>query len=502
MEMTLLYDAYIHLRGPTALIRPLSERRLSMSILKLRRLWEIAAGPFVFLLALWLLKPFFPKAESAAIGLTLWMAFWWVLRPVHIAVTAFLPIVVNAFFGLIPMSHVVSEYFSDIVVLLLGSDLICLTWTTTGLDRRISIKALGRIGSSMKQQIFVWLTASAILSIFLPNVVVAAIFCPIAAAMLKASGEMDPTKSLTAAPILLSIGWGSGIGGFGSPIGSSANLVAISYIESLTGKEFMYGEWVIRFLPLLACIILVNLLFLFHLRFPSSLDSGTKEYFVTLYKQFGPMKRGEIISLLLFSAATLLAFLRPLFADLLPDLKPAYIFLTCGLLLFFLPDEKNQPMLTWQYAEAHAMWGMMFLFASGMALGKILIETGAVSRLSAFLAETPLSGGFTAMLLVCAFSSLFSEISSNTAAASVSIPIVISLTQALGLPPAPYIIAAIVAANSAYILPISTRAIPVSYGLSPAFQIQQGAKLTAISIFTIAALMTLAAHFFPTYSHF
>ena len=83
----------------------------------------------------------------------------------------------------------------------------------------------------MKNQIFIWFLASTVLSIFLPNVVVAAIFCPIAVAMLRSVGEDDVTESRMALPILLAIGWGSCIGGFGSPIGSSANLVAVSYIE-------------------------------------------------------------------------------------------------------------------------------------------------------------------------------------------------------------------------------------------------------------------------------
>lgn len=469
---------------------------------KFRYRWEILSGPLLFFLSLFLLRESWGSAPAAAVGLTFWMAAWWVLRPVPIAVTAFLPIAVNSFFSLIPMDRVVSEYFSDIVIFLLGSDLICLTWTTTGLDRRISIKALGHIGPSMKQQITVWLVASAVLSIFLPNVVVAAIFCPIAAAMLRACGVEDPSKSLLATPIFLAIGWGSGIGGFGSPIGSSANLVAISYIEKMTGQEFMYGEWVIRFLPLLTCIILLNLLFLLHMKYPAMTGNCTKSYFEGLSKGFGPMGRGERTSLILFSAATLLAFLRPLFADFLPDMKPAYVFLTIGLLLFFLQDEKGRPMLTWSYAEGHAMWGMMFLFASGMALGKILIETGAVGHLSALLATSSITGGFPAMLLFRAFSALFSEISSNTAAASVAIPIVISLSAALGLNPVPYVIASIVSANCAYILPISTRAIPVSYGLSAALQIRQGLVLSLLSILATILICTLLTEILPMYSHF
>lgn len=460
---------------------------------------EILAGPFIFAAASLLLAESFGAKGAAAVGLLLWMAFWWITRPVSISVTALLPIVINAFWGLIPNEHVISQYFSDIVVLLLGSDLICLTWTTTGFDRRISVRALSVIGPSVRQQIAVWLVASTVLSIFLPNVVVAAIFCPIAAAMLRASGITEIAGDRTAALLFLAIGWGSGIGGFGSPIGSSANLVAVSYIEELLGHEFMYVDWVVRFLPLLAAVTLVNLLFLLAMRSPVRELSGTRDYFRTLYESFGPMRRGEWVSFSLFAAATLLAFLRPLFADALPAMKPAYIFLALGLLLFFLHDEKDEPMLTWKYAESHAMWGMMFLFASGMAIGRLLIETDAVTRLAELFALLPLDGGFATMLAFCAFSAFFSEISSNTAAASITLPIIISLTGALSLPPAPYIIASVAAVNCAYILPVSTRAIPVGYGLDAGLQIRRGLILALLSLFATAVLCYLLMQWVPLY---
>lgn len=145
---------------------------------------EILAGPASFAFTAFALTDTFTPTQSFAIGTAVWMALWWILRPVSIYVTAFIPILVDSFFDLIPEGHVLSQYFSEIAVLLLGSDLICLTWTTTGLDRRISVKTLCCIGTSMKNQIFVWFLASTLLSVFLPNVVVAAIFCPIAVAML------------------------------------------------------------------------------------------------------------------------------------------------------------------------------------------------------------------------------------------------------------------------------------------------------------------------------
>ena len=57
--------------------------------------------------------------------------------------------------------------------------------------------------------------------------------------MLQFIGEENIKNSKLAVPILLAIVWGAGIGGFGSPLGGAANLVAISYLEKLTGQEFM-----------------------------------------------------------------------------------------------------------------------------------------------------------------------------------------------------------------------------------------------------------------------
>ena len=454
-----------------------------------RNQWiKLMAGPVFFFVTILLLYRSFGFKGAVAAATAVWMAAWWILRPVNIAVTSLLPIVINASFGLIPNSQVISQYFSEICILLLGSDMICMTWSSTGLDKRLSVKALCCIGTSVKQQILVWLGASALLSVFLPNVVVAEIFCPIAVAMLKFTGESDIAKSKLAAPVLLAIGWGSGIGGFGSPIGSSANLVAISYLEKMTGHEFMYVDWITRFVPLLLLIFLLNLLFLWHLPVPVKELKGTKEYFREKYASFGSMGRGEKIGLTVFSLATALAFLRPLFADFLPGLKPAYCFLLLGLLMFVLYDENGNVMLRWEYAESHAMWGMYFLFASGIALGKLIIQTGAVNRVVEMLSAFSLDGGFVTVLLFAAFTTLMSEISSNTAAASVAIPVVASICSSLSLNPIPYVLITIVAQSCAYVLPVSTRAIPVAFGLDAGKQIQEGIKLTVLNILLTAGI--------------
>ena len=71
----------------------------------------------------------------------------------------------------------------------------------------------------MREQICVWLVASTLLSIFLPNVVVVMILLPVAVSMLRFLGQQQITDNPVATPILLAIVWGAGFGGNGCGCG-------------------------------------------------------------------------------------------------------------------------------------------------------------------------------------------------------------------------------------------------------------------------------------------
>ena len=353
----------------------------------------------------------------------------------------------------------------------------------------------------MRQQITVWLVTSTVLSIFLPNVVVVMILVPVAVSMLKFLGQEEITNNPIATPILLALVWGAGFGGFGSPLGGASNLVAISYLEKLTGKEFMYVDWIIRFIPLLFIILLFILAFLLRLPMPVENLEGGKEYFRSVYEKLGPMKKGEKLGLWLFASATILAFIRPLYVDYLPLMKPAYVFFFFGMLTFVLRNETGQLLLTWNEAEKGIMWGMIFLFSGGLALGKLITDTGAATEIAKVITLLPLNGGVETMFSLTLFATFLTEISSNTAAASIAIPVVQSITNELGVNPVPYILTTIVAVNCAFILPVSTRAVGVTYGLSTDDLMKHGVRLSVLCMLLVSVLGYVCMQFWPLFNH-
>ncbi len=457
-------------------------------------------GPFSMALCMLLLPDLLGAQGALVAGIIAWMALWWILRPVEVYVTALLPIVLNAFFDVLPMHLVIGQYFSEVIVLLLGADLLCLTWTATKLDQRLSLKVLGLVGPSMKQQIIVWFFAAAILSLFFPKTVVCILMTNIAVSMFAFVGNADIKNNTSAVPILLAIAWGCGIGGAGSPLGGPMNLIAIDYMETHTGAEFMYIDWLTRMLPFTLIILGIALCYLLCIRLPAQHMTGTKEYFRHAYKSLEKISKGEKIALTLFLAATLLSFLRPLFADILPQMKPAYCFFALGTLAFFLRNDEAQPLLTWKYVEKKIMWGILFLFGGSLALGKMLIETGTADTIARLLAQSNFSHDIILIGVITLLTCAFAEISSSTAASAISVPVVMSLTLALQVNPAPYWYITIMAFNCAYILPLTVRAVPVGHGMDAGYLIKYGTPLALLSWLAITVVGYMFMRFWPQFS--
>ncbi len=456
-----------------------------------KRIMQLIMGPVLYLLiSLGLGKSgVIDYTAAKGIGTAVWMIYWWVARPVDITVTALLPGVINALFNIVPMEDVISQYASSSIILIFGSCLLTAPWSEIGLDRRISLKALSLIGPSMKSQITVWLLAAVVLSNMMPNVVVVAIFTPIAVSMLAAAGYKDIKNCEAATPILCAIAWGSQVGGAGTPLGGAMNITAIKFIEDFTGTEFMYVDWITRMLPFTVISTVAVLATMLLKPMETTSLSGTKEYFEKCYRELGPMKKDEKISLVLFVVAMLGSFIRPLYADLLPGLVPAYLFLILGCINFvIISTEKKEMLLTWEKAQTEVMWGMLLLFAGGLALGQILTGSGANDTIASFVSGMNLSGGFGTVLIFTIFACIISEMTNSTVSAAVTLPIVIGVTQKMGLNPIPYVFTTVMGMNFESILPVSVRAIPVSYGLDPSKLMKNGFVVALVRM--VVAVLT------------
>ncbi|MGI6721040.1 MAG: SLC13 family permease [Anaerovoracaceae bacterium] len=319
---------------------------------------NLLIGPLLFVICAALLPHdvFETLSSREAIGTVAWMAYWWITAPVDFAVTGFLPIAINVICQMCDMELVIANYASEIVLLLLGASIITVSWELTGLDKRIASWFLIFIGSNLRKQVMFWFLLTAALSSVLPNAVVCAAITPIAVAMLKYIGIDEVKSSNAASMILLTIAYGAGVGGLASPLGGAMNLVTVDYLQKLTGSEFIYWHWVVRFLPLMAVLIISNIIYLAFLCKKEENLGGSHEFFKAQYKEMGRMTSGEKWALGLFLVAVILAFTRQLYQDALPGLKPAYVFIVCAILAFIVTKNDGTRLITWRTAEKAVRW--------------------------------------------------------------------------------------------------------------------------------------------------
>ena len=453
-------------------------------------LFTFLLGPALFLISLFLIPTAtFDYGSRGAIGLMLWMTAWWIFRPVHIGVTALLPVAVNALFGFIPMGSVIASYSKPIFFLLLGTNLFSIGWSKTGVDRRVALRSLMYIGTDLRKQVLVWYVVATIFSVFLANTVVTATLVPIAISMLAFVGE-DDKKGASFKLILLAIAWGAGLGGFGTPLGGGMNLVTLDYIQQFTGVEYGFGEWTIRMLPLLGILTTVIGVYLFFLTPKNKKLSGADVFFKNEIAALGRITQNEIVVLTLFLIAMVLTFLRPLYASVFPNLSPFFVFFIFGLSLFFVPSEKRtdeptERILTWEFASQKILWGLLILFSGGLALGDLMIKTGAANSVAGLISGIQFSSPLLLLAIFVFMGIVLANISSNTAACAILMPIVLNTSAGLGYDVVAMLLLATVAANSAYILPTSVRAIPAGYGLAPIEFLKKGTPILLISLVII-----------------
>jgi sodium-dependent dicarboxylate transporter 2/3/5 len=435
-------------------------------------------------------------------GLLLWMSWWWIFEPVHLAVTGLLPLVVLAIFNFLPVATILPAYAEQLVILLIGTNILATVWTRWGLDRRIALVSLLGLGSGAKGQILAWFGIAAVLSSVLPNVVVAAALMPIVLAMLRFVGIEDVAESKLGSALLIAIAWGTSVGGSGTPLGGAPNLLTVQFLEDqLLDHEFPFSAWVMRVGPLTLLIAAASFLFMrFAFRPDEENLGGTRDYFAHELKALGRMKTPEKWALGFFVAATLLSFTRELYAAALPGLTPAFAFLTFAVLSFAI-RHKGEPLVDWNYAQKHMVWGLIYLFAGGSALGQILSETGTAQFLAGKLVPLAGGGGFTAVVVFSFLTMALTQITSNTAAVAIAVPITISTFQSLGLNPIPFVYIVAAAANCGLMLPSSAGgpAVAAGYGVNLKTMFVRGLWMTILLWLVILAAGYLFATYWPAF---
>jgi len=449
-------------------------------------------GPSTFVVVL-LFHPFaIPPSANAALASTLWIAIWWVTEAIPIPATSLLPIVLFPLTGVVDAAAATAPYADPVVFLLLGGFLLALGIERWGLHRRIALTVVSFVGMEPDRLLLGFMVATAFLSMWISNSATAMLMVPIGTAVIVALGTIDeheqpPTErsdedelvaDLRMDPedrpvtdfglaLMLGIAYSASIGGVATLIGSPPNAVFAGVAESRLDVQISFLDWLVFAGPLALIFLFVTWLFLVLLLRPEiPLDQGAERIIQNQRELLGPISRGERRVLAVFVLVAAGWLLRPfVLQPLFPAITDTIIAITGGVLLFVVPVQyKNREfLLSWEDAT-RVPWGVLLLLGAGFSLANGFQESGldtVIAQGLASLAGIPL---IALLLLVATVVIFLTEVTSNTATATVFMPIMISLGLTVSVSPLSLMATAALAASFAFMLPVATPPNAVVFG--------------------------------------
>jgi sodium-dependent dicarboxylate transporter 2/3/5 len=440
-----------------------------------RRTVGLFLGPILFL-ATWIapLDALSIEAHRLAAIVAL-VVVWWVTEAIPIAMTAVLGPALAVTTGVVPAQQAFAPFASPTVFLFLGSFMLGAAVSRHGLDRRLAQGLLGvpAIGRTPGRALIAVGGLTMAMSAWMSNTATTAMMLPVALGLVRSGPAAAAAGHRYRTGLLLTIAYSASIGGLLTPVGSPPNLITIGLLETATGERIDFLSWMLWAAPLVVLLAVVMLL-LVRARFPGPEVAPVDP--ASTRAALGPWTRGQRNCAIAFATAAILWIGPGILALAAPDwpmrrllasrLDEAVVAVFAAGLLFVLPVDWARRIFTLDWRDAGRIdWGTLLLFGGGLSLGGMMFETGLAKVIGGGLAdalgaESPVA----VMALAAVLGVILSELTSNTAATNMVVPVVISLCQARGLDPTTPALAACFGASLGFMLPISTPPNAIVYG--------------------------------------
>jgi sodium-dependent dicarboxylate transporter 2/3/5 len=464
-------------------------------------------GPALFLITLFCFNPKGLNNEAIAVlACTLWIATWWILEVIPIAITALLPIILFPLMDVLSLSETTVSFGHRYVFLYIGGFILAIAMERWSLHRRIALNVIFIIGTNIKKIILGFMIATAFLSMWVSNTATSVMMLPIAMAIINQLTDNPDTvkneNSVFGKALMLSVAYSASIGGMATLIGTPVNLIMVGIVQELYGIEITFSQWFMIALPISIILLLLCWKYLTELAFSfdqNSFPGGRakiKEQLVAL-KEISYEEKAVLFVFILTAFAWIS---RSFFLNkFIPNLDDPIIGVFTVFALFIIPagKGKNRPLIIWKEA-VNLPWDVLLLFGGGLALAEGFKTSGLAVWIGNQLA---LLEGFHLIVLLfilIAAVNFLTEITSNLATVAMLLPILGPLALAVDVHPFILMVGATVAASCAFMLPVATPPNAVVFGsgfLKISDMLKAGIWMNILSIL----LLTIIIYFVLPY---
>jgi sodium-dependent dicarboxylate transporter 2/3/5 len=342
--------------------------------------------------------------------------------------------------------------------LFIGSFILARAIFLHRLDRRLAfgVLSLRWVGAYPSRILFAYGAVTAFMSAWISNTATTAMMFAIGMSILgflfeqqKAGGT--PINRRYATGLMLMTSFAASIGGLATPIGTPPNLIGLGFIRELLGREIPFVSFSMIGVPVVVLLFLFLYAYLnFFCRAGTREIAGSHEMLERQRRQLGPWTVGQ--------RSTLAAFLITIALWIVPGV----IALTAGV----QSDLYKAVNGSLPEAVAALLGGIVLLYGGGFALGVLSNQTKLADAIGNGLASfLPLEGSSLLLLVATTLvATLISEATSNTASATIVVPVAISIARAAGADPLEPALGAMFGASLGFMLPVSTPCNAIVFG--------------------------------------
>ncbi len=368
--------------------------------------------------------------------------------------------------------------------------------TITGLDRRIALVVLSKVGAKTSNVVIGAIVTATILAFLVPSATArAAAVIPI---MLGVFAAFKVEKSSRLAGlIMITTVQAVSVWNIGIKTAAAQNMVAVGFIQKMLGHDVTWISWLIVAAPF-SLVLSVALYFIMMTMMPPETKeiAGGSAAVGKALSALGPMSGAEkrllTISLILLGFWATEGILHPFDSSTTTTIAVA---------LLFLP---GIGVMDWKQANARIPWGTILLFGVGISLGTALLQTQAAQWLANLIVVwfgLNSLGAFAILAVMAAFLVVIHlGFASATALASAMIPIIIAVLQKVQTPGISVIGMTLLlqfVVSFGFILPVNSPQGMLAYGTAT-FSVRDFIR-TGLAITVAAYALTLL--FGATYWH-
>nr|MBI3611695.1 DASS family sodium-coupled anion symporter [Nitrospirota bacterium] len=457
-----------------------AETHVSPAQRRLKRL-GLVAGPAAALLFYLLPLPALSGDAHILTAILAWAVIYWITEPIPLPITSLLGTTFCVVAGLGSAKNIFSAYAHPIIFLFIGSFFLAEAMAVQGVDRRFAAWMLSFpwVAASSSRVLLAIGAITAAISMWISNTAATAMMLPVAMGICATlGGASAESQRHFRTALMLILSYGATAGGMATVIGTPPNLIGVGLLAEQAGASISFFAWMAFGLPLAVLMLFLSwgLLLLLHPPGTAVIPYLTSQ-FEAQREALGPWTRGQINACLAFGLAVLFWIGPGLIAAFWGSAHPVSVWfdrhlpnelvaLTAAGLLFLLPVDMARGQFTLSWKQAGGInWGIILLFGGGLAFGELMVKTGLSNAVGhGFVNWFGVSTLWSLTALSIGVAVLVSELASNTASASMLVPLVIAIAQSADVPVAPPALGACLGASLGFALPVSTPPNAIVYG--------------------------------------